>query len=619
MKQIKNHLIEKRKLDLGKTIKVDSDFNIKKYLFQIQKKIKLGKINNQSNNKNLFPSLKTSNICNFKKQQIISKYKTIDTKKRDYKDLINLKKYQNKKSLSLNDILSNSNNSNHFSNKDYLLSKNFEPKKLYLRNPLLNNKETFLTDPKYIASKTIKSNSNNDILNNFEKKVKKTKKNYSTLCDKRILYEKKYKYAIIDSINILKRYNMKKKITLFEEEKSVNKFLNTNREISINNIILKLLNSEVNNLIKKEKKKDFILSYRKNKIDKSEQMFEDYKSEHKRACNRIEKILSEQKKENRKLIENEYNIKYHMHKKNEQIKKILDEIDEYRIYGWFINDIFKGDIKRFEKKIYPIKSDKELNFNYELLMKDVIKNYNCFLNENDENLKKEKEFMNNPEKMINKLNEYQNITLRLIKDKENIEENIVKIKSENTFNLRNIKQRYERLLKEYNTLYDNYELEFNKCKYLEKKCNNGNIEIYDLFKDLYLYINNVFNRKNNNSKFKIILEIVMDIKGIINEIENIVDELIFNLDCYEKNDTKIFKEIINIRKEEVKIYKQNLVLQKLIKKRIKIREKVEINKNKIPFISRKTEEPYHKKKKIKKVVKDEKYNQELDNKEFISY
>ena len=52
----------------------------------------------------------------------------------------------------------------------------------------------------------------------------------------------------------------------------------------------------------KEKKKDFILSYRKNKIDKSEQMFEDYKSEHKRACNRIEKILSEQKKENRKLI-----------------------------------------------------------------------------------------------------------------------------------------------------------------------------------------------------------------------------------------------------------------------------------------------------------------------------
>ena len=45
MKQIKNNLIEKRKLDLGKTIKVDSDFNIKKYLFQIQKKIKLGNIN----------------------------------------------------------------------------------------------------------------------------------------------------------------------------------------------------------------------------------------------------------------------------------------------------------------------------------------------------------------------------------------------------------------------------------------------------------------------------------------------------------------------------------------------------------------------------------------------
>ena len=252
-------------------------------------------------------------------------------------------------------------------------------------------------------------------------------------------------------------------------------------------------------------------------------------------------------------------------------------------------------------------------------MKNVIKNYNCFLNENDENLKKEKEFMNNPEKMINKLNEYQNITLRLIKDKENIEEKIAKIKSENTFNLGNLKQRYEQLLKEYNILYDNYELEFNKCQYLEKRYNIGHIEIYDLFKDLYLYINNVFNRKNYNIKFKIILEIIMDIKGLINEIENIVDELIFNLDCFEKNDTKIFKEIINIRKEEVKIYKQNLVLQKLIKKRIKIREKVEINKNKIPFISRKTNEPYNKKKKIKKVVKDEKYNENLENKDLISY
>ena len=227
--------------------------------------------------------------------------------------------------------------------------------------------------------------------------------------------------------------------------------------------------------------------------------------------------------------------------------------------------------------------------------------------------------MKKPEKIIYKYKEYQDLILRLIEEKENINNSLIKIKNENDLNLRNLKQTHESLLKEYNLLNENYHSESMKCKQSEKKIDIRNMKYYDLLKDLYLYIINIFNRKNNNINLNVVLDVVTDLNKFVNEIESLIGGYLFNLNSYEKNDKQLFGKIVNNRKEEVKIYKQNLVLQKLIKNRIDIKKKVEINKNKFTFIFRKTEAPYRLSKKIKKIINEDENNQELENNELINY
>ena len=651
----KENVISKNKLNLDKII-LNDNFDIKNYIKDIQKQIKLERTHLDFNKKNIFPSLK-NNLYSLKKKKEMPFLNTNninlnDNLKRRNKFIFSLKNKKHQILLKENNLSSNSidinnkinndlfnwnnskskltktiNNTKCFSEQNSINSLNnkninktsFKTNKENSKSliSIFNNKNTFLTsDPRFNVSKDVSNskeinNLSNIILNNFKKKLKKIQKNFSTLNNKKVLYEKKYKYAILEPLNILKDFEKKKQMEFLEEDKSVNKFITNKREMSVKNLILKLINSEVNKLIDNESKNDNKLLNLNNILEQNRMIFEEYKYSQKKACRHIENILSAIQKNNRALFKKKYNLYYDNEIMKEEIKKILEKINEYSNYGKFINEFFNKDITIFENIIIPENYDNKIN--YDLLIKNVINKYKCFLNEEIINDKYKIE--NEPKEMILKLKEMENNIIELINNNEEIKIDICKIKEQNKDNLKYLIERYNFLEEEYKLLYEIYIKELNKCNIYEEKINKKKFELENMIYDFYIFINYIFGNENNINS-NIILDYIKKIENIIYKLENLVDELINNLNYYEKNDKKYFEESLHKRKNEIKNYKQNLIKQKIINENIKERQKIEINKNKIYFIERKTEKNILPKK-VNKVIYDEKYKKKLEDEELI--
>ena len=653
----KENLISKNKLNLDKII-LNDNFDIKNYIKDIQKQIKLERTHLDFNKKNIFPSLK-NNLYSLKKKKEMPFLNTNnininDNLKRRNKFIFSLKNKKHQILLKENNLSSNSidinnkinndlfnwnnskskltktiNNTKCFSEQNSINSLNnkninktsFKTNKENSKSliSIFNNKNTFLTsDPRFNVSKDVSNskeinNLSNIILNNFKKKLKKIQKNFSTLNNKKVLYEKKYKYAILEPLNILKDFEKKKQMEFLEEDKSVNKFITNKREMSVKNLILKLINSEVNKLIDNESKNDNKLLNLNNILEQNRMIFEEYKYSQKKACRHIENILSAIQKNNRALFKKKYNLYYDNEIMKEEIKKILEKINEYSNYGKFINEFFNKDITIFENIIIPENYDNKIN--YDLLIKNVINKYKCFLNEEIINDKYKIE--NEPKEMILKLKEMENNIIELINNNEEIKIDICKIKEQNKDNLKYLIERYNFLEEEYKLLYEIYIKELNKCNIYEEKINKKKFELENMIYDFYIFINYIFGNENNINS-NIILDYIKETENIIYKLENLVDELLNNLNYYEKNDKKYFEESLHKRKNEIKNYKQNLIKQKIINENIKERQKIEINKNKIHFIERKTEKNILPKK-VNKVIYDEKYKKKLEDEELMNY
>lgn len=85
-----------------------------------------------------------------------------------------------------------------------------------------------------------------------------------------------------------------------------------------------------------------------------------------------------------------------------------------------------------------------------------------------------------------------------------------------------------------------------------------------------------------------------------------------------KKDPKIFDEIINKRKKNIRQLKQINILKQEIKKK-KLKFNIENDMKKLLQYSRKTEAPYQKPKKIVVVPVDVQYEKEQENENLIIY
>jgi len=573
-------------------MELDSFFDIKKYLegLEIEKHI----------NKRKLPSFK-SNLFNLKKNS----YNTLNN--------VILRNFSDSK-------ISNTIDYNHnISNiKKAKLKKNKKNAKSL--NSILDNKNTFITSGirlNKVKDKSVNSLSNY-ILNNFSKKIKKISKNYST--NEKLFYENKYKKEILDSFNLIKNYRKRKELKIFEEEKSINKFIVQKKEMSVNNLILKLMNSEGNNLIKKEMENKNNLINKINRIESNEVNFEEYKDRHKKVCRRIDKLLFEVIKKKRGLFEVEYNVEYDNKLINEEIKKYCAKIKLFLDYGKFINEVLEGDVQKFENDIFPENMENNYDINYELISKKVLKNYNFF-----NKIKREEKLINDPQEMINKYNDLEKEIIENIHLKEELKIDISEIKKNKEKNLGDLSEKNKNLKNEYYSMKDFYLKEINNYDWLKEKLLEKN-EYDNIIQDLYFYISNILNENKilnvTTMSVKEYDEIIFlnEISRMLQFVQNYVDETLKNLSFFEKNDKKNFEEAVDKRKNKIKSYKQYLAKQNAIKERMKIKEKVDMNRNKINFIERKTEEPiYNRPKKIKKKIFNKKYFENIENEELIKY
>ena len=640
--QIQNS-IKKRRSYISGTMVSDPNFDIKNYLTDVQKQVELEKIivndikslphvystinNNQREKKTLLTlnnllTLSKDNIFNNnntdkKSQKIVNTDLFIGNKFYEVNDNIQLTKKQITKMLK--NFKKNSKSSSSIFRKKKLLSndptfnviksiKNFkkkDKKSFSQRNIIKKDKKESLKK----QFKTLGDNNNNNIDVN-----KQIKNNYYNNI---LAFTRKHENLVYEPIKIINEYNRQKGLGITYQEKCLSNFKTQNKELSINNVLIKLMNSETNKLSRNYYLLNENLNIDKKEMEKNEVKFEDYKISHRKACKRLDNIYINIQKKNKELIEKNRNCKREIKIIHEDMRRELHQIDNLRSYGYFINNTLGGDTTRFEMKIFPDEIY-ENDLDIEILTKNVIKKYMHFFDETEEEkLVKEKNFINEPEKLWLKFKEIQGIIVRNMYIKESIKDEIKKIKEENNYNLKDLLQKHEILIKEKKIINEEYKYELSKYNEVEKIYNYQKSEYDDLIIKFYLFIKNIF---NDNKKILYdnldVSDCVKEIHDIICDKEIIIDKLITDLKRYEKKDYKIIEKVAYNRKKEN--YYMNKSNEKH-SKRIGFANYNDDSKIKYIIHYRKTEAPYHRPIKVIKEKVDEKLVEQVENEELINY
>ena len=673
-KELQNS-IKKRRLYLGGSMVLDQNFDIKKYLSDVQKQVELENI--YLHKKKFLPIIKTDiNDIPTKKRNY--NFNTIDysndnnNNKNNKNNIKPLEAINNLLSLSKENLFNNhihnssrkkaintdlkfqkklidANNSVQSIKKqiEKMIKKDKEATKS--SNSIFKNKniELFITsEPRFNVIKTIneikkreKCNSLTNVVRGKNKNLEinyKSKEDYDYDYDyiynklnnnskQKIAFDRRNEDAVFEPVKILNDYKMQKQLHINPQEKSLFNYNFQNKQLTKDNVLLKFMSLETQKLYKNYNFRFDKLLNNKKTIEANESDFEEYKDIHKKACKKMGSLFINLQKKNKILADESLNCKSEIKLIEDDIKRILHQIDHLRVYGNFVNEVLGGDTTRFGEKIFPEATyDDELNI--EELSKTIIKRYKCFYeNVEQEKFSIENTFIDEPEKMWYKFKEMESIMVRDLFTKENLKGEIKKIKEENNTNLKYLRQKNEMLEKEYENLNEKYIYELEKYKEIETRYFDTKSEFDDLIKDFYIYI---VNNMNNEAIFPNIKKISSNIEisdcirkmnMIICDKEVYIDKLMLNLKEWEKNDAILFDDILNDRKKQLRHMKQLKILSKKINDKLKIANNLENGEFKIVFHSRKTEAPYHKPKKIVVEKVDEKLIENMENEELLKY
>ena len=639
-KELQNS-IKKRRLYIGGSMVLDPDFDIKKYLLDVQKQVELEKIN--FNKEKIFPTIK-NNV-----NDIITEKKKTNFNTIDYSNINNINKKRNKHKIIK--IKDNKTPLQTLNNK-YIQSTKNKIEKIIKKNKEVTKSSHSIFQNKnidmFITSKTgfnlikkikeikkrekcpsqtniIHRNNNNLKINCQNKEdYEDIYNNLRNIYNYKIAFDRKNENAVFEPIKILNDYKMQKQLNVNLQDNSLFNFNFKNKQLTKDSVLLKLMNLETNKLNKNYNFRSDKLLNNKKTIESNETNFEEYKEIQKNACKKLDTLFVDLQKKNKDLIEESLNCKSEIKLIEDDIKRILHQIDHLRVYGNFVNEVLGGDISRFEKPIFPDQIyDEELNI--EDLSNTVIKRYKCFYdNAEQEKLSVENAFIHEPEKMWYKFKEMESIMVRDIFTKENLKGEIKIIKEENNINLKDLRQKNEKLESEYKSLNDKYFNETQKYNEIQKKYIYNKNEFDDLIIDFYIYImdnfknNTIIDIRKRYNKLES-ADCVKKMHKILCEKEVYIDKLMLNLKEWEKKDEIFFNEILDNRKKEIKHIKQLKILKKKMDDKLKIAKNMENGKFKIVFYSRKTEAPYHKPKKIVVEKVDEKLIEKIENEELLKY
>ena len=460
--------------------------------------------------------------------------------------------------------------SKHFHHK----SKSFS--RLYVSNE--ENKFNVLKKIQSIKHMT-RNNGANELNKNFKTNIAFNKKNINVVFEPR------------NQILNYKKRNLNK---LTDKNGFVSKFIHENKIIGLENYMIKLLKNESQKLKIKLNEDNMKLENKELKLTKNKEEFFSIIEKQNNSFKEIRDSLHKMYKQINKLEQKELSNKIIEKAYNEQILKILENLEEIRNYAKFISEILKRDKGKFDKIIltnHNKNSSKKID--YRNLTSNAINNYKFSLDRNEEDEKELKEIFNDPNLIISKFVEVQDNVLKIIND--NLENEIQNKKNRKEANdlIKEMKIRYNFLQNELKKLINLYEKESKDLPITPKFCGIEDIKQgTNLIHEIYYSI-------CGSDENLLIKNKSMKIKDIINECnhklkikENKISEYIKILDIMERENPKLFFQMIDLRKfdnKEEKLMEQKKLLKKIDEEK---KSKSERRFNKIIIKSRKTEAPF---------------------------
>ena len=478
---------------------------------------------------------------------------------------------------------------------------------LYKKN-ILNNKE------KYNFSKTIKNIKQYTDLSLKDKSIK-------SILESKIAFDHKNKDVIYKPIRIINDFNNFQQRELEKKRDNISVFLTDNREILKKNVIIKILEKQGKKYSKSIKSYQQSITNSKKAIDCDEIIFSSYAMNQKRVCRRIDNLLTKLILSNKKLIRQFQILRAELRVKEDERQKMLERIDELRIIAKFVTKVLEGNVKIFKIKIIPEYSSENLP-NYELITKEVLERFYFLLDEEgNDNIKEEElliineiKYLKDSEVLYDQYYKIEYDIINTLKNKKSIEEDIVEIKKEGKKQCNDIQKRIDELEKELNLYKAMFEREKKDYEEMSKKNYDADADLVDIIKDLYYEVMNLENKKNTNEILNL-NRVVLDLKKIVIDKEEKINKSISIMEQYENDNKFLFYRILFHRKNEIREFKANIMKKIAHDKEIQAR----LPEEKLVFIQRKTEAPYHVIKKEKKIKIDPEIIKQRENRELLTY
>ena len=492
-----------------------------------------------------------------------------------------------------------------------------------------DNKDNIYNSLKLI--KEIKNNSKND---------KNTNERINNLA-----YDSKYENIVFDADKIINNYKFREN-ELKVPDNGTSDFLSKNKEISINNVLIELIQNE-NKKIKtrNENINKNIKEYEKI-IEKDEKNFDNISNKQRELYYKISDLLYMMRDKRVELIKLLYYYQTKAKTLEDEIFKKIEQIESLRIYAKFVHKVLGGDEKLFDGDLIP-NYENDNRPETDIIVKKIYQKYGHLLkknkisnisenNKNPELKLSESEIMEDididlledPDLMIRKFKELENQILRIVERKGLFNKYEIKEAEDNKQLLKDMKIRIEKLKKKYEkhkkALIDYKNNEFGKTSEISEEdfCIMAN----DLCKSINKYFindkKNELKYKNNKTNNIDILELNDDITKcmkIMIKKENEINKLMEIIENFEKNDEKIFNELMNKRKYEVKMINQQKIRENLKNNEFFKKQKIEGRINKITIKLRKCEPPLYFQKKEEKVKIDENEIIQNENEELLTY
>ena len=450
----------------------------------------------------------------------------------------------------------------------------------------------------------------------------------------KIAYDTKYENVVFDANDIINKFKYnehKKKLKVSDND--MNEFISKNKQISKNNVLIELMLNENKKLKTENDIRKINIRKSAKIIEKDEKNFDQFTSKQRDIYFKLSDILNKIQEKNMDLMKLLYNYRTREKTLEDEIFKIIEQIESIRIYAKFIHKVLGGDINMFEGELIPdYENDNRPDIN--ILINKVYKKYgnliknhklswstysnnsepkeNNYTNSNDIKIEDKNnieeidiDLLDDPYIIIRKFKELEDKIIYLVKNREIFYKNKMKEDEENEEIINYMNHRVIELEKEYKV---------KKRELRDYKKDEFGTDTQDTLKeDLYVVANDLCNiiyecfnndKKNKKKAFNIdILELNDEMKkcyDIMVSKEGLVNKFIEKINFYEKNDQKIFNEIMNQRKLENKKINQEKNRENIKNNELLKKNKADEKLNKIIIKKRKCEPPlYFEKKEIK--------------------